>query len=119
MSRLQETFDYFHGIVGDEYPTGMCYGIARELFRAARLGGEQARVANIQGPHEDDRTALIVPKIYEGRVTWTTHFACWLPNDIIGMVYDPILEQPVDTRTYLEETFTTPVFVTQDLIPRL
>lgn len=43
----------------------------------------------------------LLPKIYEGRVSWGAHQIC----SCDGLIFDPILDRPIKTENYTKEVF--------------
>ena len=81
-----------------------CLKIARDIAGLLIAGKSQPFIACRH--KEEDRVEgrfhyPLMPKKYKGRVTWTIHYVCCCD----GMVYDPMLEEPVRIEQYSMAVF--------------
>ena len=81
-----------------------CLTIARDIARLLVEEGHQPFIACLH--KEEDRAGNrfhypLSPKKYNGRITWTKHYVCCCE----GMVYDPMLEEPVGMEQYSRAVF--------------
>jgi hypothetical protein len=81
-----------------------CLTVARDIARLLIDVGKQPSIASIHKEEERMEGRFhypVMPKKYGGRVTWTRHYVCCCG----GMVYDPMLEEPVEIGHYSQATF--------------
>ena len=111
-----------YGLLVNDYRDGQysehCGLIAMDIARLLLEEGGKPSLYVISGKKIDSvrNTKTLVPKRYEGRVTWGGHTVC----ESSGLVYDPLHKTPVAFNEYLQTTFTEPVeakvFVQNDRI---
>ena len=96
-----------------------CLKIARDIAGLLIAGKSQPFIACLH--KEEDRVEgrfhyPLMPKKYKGRVTWTKHYVCCCD----GMVYDPMLEEPVRIEQYsmavFGEDFPLEIYVAEEAV---
>lgn len=91
-----------------------CGLIAGEVAKLILADGGHPQLLSIRGQKVDSmNTETLEPKRYAGRVVWGGHTVC--ENN--GVIYDPMIGEPVNKKIYLENTFSKPVVATV-LVPQ-
>ncbi|MBP9771707.1 MAG: hypothetical protein KBD16_02160 [Candidatus Pacebacteria bacterium] len=86
--------------------TASCTLVAFDVAGIVLEEGGHPSILSIVGQKVDSiNTKTIVPKCFEGRITWGAHQVC--ENE--GIVYDPMVGKPLPLETYLQTVFTEPV----------
>jgi len=86
-----------------------CLNIAVEVAGLLISEGGKPYIIAIDGKKIDSiNTEAISPARYEGKVEWGRHLVC--AND--GIVYDPMIGEPVALEEYVQSAFTKPVDAT-------
>ena len=91
---LREMLDPNERIVVD------CEDIALNIFKILENGGGKPEIKWIE--KADGRQQLSLrPSVIEGDVNWSKHCVCMMG----GVVYDPILDEPLASEEYLQQVF--------------
>lgn len=118
MSELLRVWDNKRKHLANDYinPTSNrledCYCVAEDIANALLDDGQKSKIFKIMGENPAvsywPRNQNLVPKVYEGRVSWGAHFVCISA----GLVYDPILSAPEPLDTYAAMAFGIPIELT-------
>jgi hypothetical protein len=107
-------FESMNGYLREDYRdeselgySSSCTLVAIELAKKLAEEGRNPQIFTITGAVTDSvgNTKALVPKVYEGRITWGAHVVCVAD----GVVYDPMLSTPLPVEEYLTEAFNQPV----------
>ena len=81
-----------------------CTQIAAKVAGILKAQGKSPYLLQITGEPEPDGlgTRYLVPKQYDGRVKWGSHFICCES----GIVYDPMVGEPMPLDTYTSTVFS-------------
>lgn len=113
--RLPEVWERLHTQLEDGYldtthqNLAHCRDIAEEIGHALLADGGDPRIMLVGSCKWDGQNPeFLVPKPYEGKITWLTHYVC--VQD--GVVYDPMLAHPEPIDTYPSKAFGKEVKLT-------
>ncbi|MEK6406267.1 MAG: hypothetical protein AABN34_04810 [Acidobacteriota bacterium] len=103
MSSLLSYLTEKRSLLADNYEAN-CLTIARDIARLLIDSGNQPFIACLH--KETVRPGYrfhhpLIPKKYYGSITWTKHYVCCCE----GVVYDPMLEEPVGIEQYSRAAF--------------
>lgn len=115
MSSWRGYFAEKHLQLADHYQ-GDCLAIAREIARLLLGEGKDPFIGLLVKKEmrgENKFYHPLIPKKYQGRVTWTKHYVCCYD----GKVYDPIFEEPLEIGGYSQRVFGLDISV-QTFIPK-
>jgi len=121
MTELSDFWDVSRRHLADDYKDtdgqdkAYCLSIAEKLVDLLRSEGRDASIMYIVGGRnsEDESLDTLEPLPFGGRVSWIGH-AVALSD---GLVYDPILSEPIDLTDYPSEAFGVTLDVTMSLRP--
>lgn len=93
-----------------------CGLIAIDIAELLLQGGERPSLKSVRGDEVREsgfvHNRSLVPKIYEGRVSWGGHTICAVGDTI----FDPMVGEPMNAEDYRREVFTEPVNL-EDQVP--
>jgi hypothetical protein len=103
MSSLLTYLDDKRRLLAHSYEAN-CLTIAYDIAGLLIAEGRSPFIACLH--KEEDRAGNrfhypLIPKKYNGRVTWTKHYVCCCD----GIVYDPMLDEPVAIERYSQKVF--------------
>jgi hypothetical protein len=87
-----------------EHYQGDCLATAREIARLLIEDGKDPFIGLLVKKEmlgENKFYHALLPKKYEGRITWTKHYVCCCD----AKVYDPMFEEPLDIGGYSQRAF--------------
>ncbi len=94
-----------------------CTLIANEVARIFLKAGKQSEIISISGKRVDNpyinANEMLKPLQYEGRVSWGAHVVCICE----GVVYDPMIGQPLPLEEYIKTAFDSEVEITT-IVPK-
>lgn len=114
MSEIDSLFSKRHEHLREKYRdktdpkyASSCTQVALELADLLRRLGSDPNILIVRGKVIDNRgnRATLVPKPYNGKLLWGAHVIC----EANGLVYDPMLPEPVERVNYAAQAFTEPV----------
>ncbi len=86
-----------------------CGLIAIDIAELLLQGGERPSLKSVRGDEVRESSFIhnrsLVPKIYEGRVSWGGHTVCAVGDT----VFDPMVGKPMNAEDYRREVFTETV----------
>ena len=103
MHSLLDYLSEMHKELSHSYEAN-CLAISRHVAGLLLDAGKQPVIVCLH--KEEDRAEAtfhypLIPTKYNGRITWTKHYACCCD----GIVYDPMLEEPIRVEQYSVATF--------------
>lgn len=112
---VKDYLDRKHQIFRKDYRTEdgkyaeSCSAMAIDIAELLLQDGEKPSLMSIRGDEVKkscwEYNKPLVPKVYDGRISWGRHVVCALGDTIL----DPMVGKPMKAEDYRREVFTEPV----------